>query len=675
MIGTRGRYPTAVGAAVALFAVVGLGGCGLRLDLPFLKRGQEPDSRAEALLLVMSNSLLYDGTGVAEILDTYPRSHAHLALTLGRVGDERAVPVLERLLVDHRPEVRRNAAFALGILGSPSGAPALAAATIVEDRETGLLAVEALSRIGEPFERWSGMLQTLPHDEWLVRLLPSLFRLPSDVIDDFAALEPVDLPADAGRWLVYAGARAGSRRALPLLREHLDDVDPWVRSWAARGLGRLGSEGDIEKLAPLLRDADGSPVIQALRAVARLVSEGRAVAPRAWSEDIQRLLTDPRTGVRMTAFEVVWAWLPERTLENTLARTLESGSRREIELALVAMARAGAAGADVYALRFALSAEPTLRSAAAEALTSLGLGEALRLLVRDPSPSVRLAAISGLLTMEEDRQEIVRYGLEDGDVAVRAAALEWLAETPIVPIEEIIAAMQGADSQRFPALAVNGVRALEARHSEALERGAVVAALEEFARDREFLVRRAAADALERLGRPRPAVGWIVTPLGLDVYRGMVERLRAERFVELETPRGSLTLELECGDAPLTCSSFMQLVNQGFYDGLRFHRVIPDFVVQGGDPRGDGWGGPGYTLRDEATRIDFERGVLGMARSDHHTAGSQFFITLSAQPHLDGEYTAFGRVVAGATVLDEIAEGDEITAMREVRPTPGWSLG
>jgi cyclophilin family peptidyl-prolyl cis-trans isomerase len=675
MTDARGRYPTAVGAGVALGAIVVLAACGARLDLPLLQRRQATDSRAEALLLVMSNSLLYDATGVAEVLDSFPKSHAHLALTLGRVGDERAVPVLERLLLDRRPDVRRNAAFALGILGSPSAAPALAAATIADDRETGALAVEALSRIGEPFERWSGMLQSLPRDEWLARLLPSLFRLPADVIDGLVALDPVDLSGDTGRWLVYAAARSGSDRATPLLRKRLDDADPWIRGWAARGLGRLGSSEDIERLFPLLEDENESPVIQALRAAARLVSEGRASAPQEWAEDLRRLLEDPRTGVRMTAFEVVWAWLPSRRLEDFLTQTLESGSGREIQLALLAMARAGTAGADVHSLRLALSPEPTLRSVAAEALASLGLAEALQLLARDPSPRVRLAAMNGLLTMaEEDRLGVVRDGLEDGDVAVRAAALEWLSETPLVPIEEILAAMRGADFRRFPALGVNGVRALEARHREPLERGAVVAALEEFARDREFLVRRAAADALEKVGRPRPAVGWIVTDLGLDVYQGMVERSRAERLVELETGYGPLTLQLACADAPLTCSSFMQLVNQGFFDGLRFHRVIPDFVVQGGDPRGDGWGGPGYSLRDEPTRIDFDRGVVGMARSDHHTAGSQFFITISAQPHLDGEYTSFGRVVAGDDVLDQIVEGDVITSMREVRPTAGRLL-
>jgi cyclophilin family peptidyl-prolyl cis-trans isomerase len=99
---------------------------------------------------------------------------------------------------------------------------------------------------------------------------------------------------------------------------------------------------------------------------------------------------------------------------------------------------------------------------------------------------------------------------------------------------------------------------------------------------------------------------------------------------------------------------------------LAFHRVVPDFVVQSGDPRGDGWGGPGYAIRDEINRLRYERGVLGMALSGADTGGSQFFITLSPQPHLDGTYTAFGRVIGDDTVLDQIRQGDRIEEMTVV---------
>ncbi|HEX9670378.1 MAG TPA: peptidylprolyl isomerase, partial [Thermoanaerobaculia bacterium] len=105
---------------------------------------------------------------------------------------------------------------------------------------------------------------------------------------------------------------------------------------------------------------------------------------------------------------------------------------------------------------------------------------------------------------------------------------------------------------------------------------------------------------------------------------------------------------------------------QGYFDGLRFHRIVPDFVVQDGDPRGDGSGGPGYSIRDEINRLRYRRGAVGMALSGPDTGGSQWFVTLTPQPHLDGGYTVFGEVVAGMEALDQLLQGDAIERVREV---------
>jgi cyclophilin family peptidyl-prolyl cis-trans isomerase len=105
------------------------------------------------------------------------------------------------------------------------------------------------------------------------------------------------------------------------------------------------------------------------------------------------------------------------------------------------------------------------------------------------------------------------------------------------------------------------------------------------------------------------------------------------------------------------------LVRKKFYDGLTFHRIVPNFVVQGGDPRGDGWGGPGFALRSEFGMGHYERGTVGIASSGKDTEGSQFFVTHSHQPHLDGRYTIIGTVTAGMEVIDRLQIGDRIEAM------------
>src|SRR3989442_6974810 len=127
----------------------------------------------------------------------------------------------------------------------------------------------------------------------------------------------------------------------------------------------------------------------------------------------------------------------------------------------------------------------------------------------------------------------------------------------------------------------------------------------------------------------------------------------------LRTNHGAIAIELYPDDAPKTVDNFVKLARDGFYDGLIFHRVIPDFMIQGGDPTGTGSGGPGYQFEDESNPHKVERGALAMANAGANTNGSQFFIvTADACPWLDGKHTVFGRVASGMDVVDVIAQVD-----------------
>jgi len=127
---------------------------------------------------------------------------------------------------------------------------------------------------------------------------------------------------------------------------------------------------------------------------------------------------------------------------------------------------------------------------------------------------------------------------------------------------------------------------------------------------------------------------------------------------------GEIRLEFYPEDAPKTVENFVTLAKKGFYNGLNFHRVVPDFVVQGGCPKGNGTGGPGYQIKAEFNKQKHLRGTLAMARSqDPDSAGSQFYICYGATPHLDGQYTVFGRVVSGMEHVDRIKQGDKMTSV------------
>ena len=130
------------------------------------------------------------------------------------------------------------------------------------------------------------------------------------------------------------------------------------------------------------------------------------------------------------------------------------------------------------------------------------------------------------------------------------------------------------------------------------------------------------------------------------------------------TARGTMVVELFLEEAPRHVSSFVALAEQGAYDGFHFHRVVPSFVVQGADPRGDGWGDAGYHLVDELHPVEYVRGTIGMPKAGDHTGGCQIFITHLPTPHLDGRYTVFGQVVEGLDVLDRIEVGDAIESIR-----------
>lgn len=136
-------------------------------------------------------------------------------------------------------------------------------------------------------------------------------------------------------------------------------------------------------------------------------------------------------------------------------------------------------------------------------------------------------------------------------------------------------------------------------------------------------------------------------------------------FALFETDRGPIKVELYPAKAPLTVANFVNLAKRGFYDGLGFHRVIPDFMIQGGCPQGTGTGGPGYKFEDEANNgLGHERGVLSMANAGPNTNGSQFFITHVATPWLDGKHTVFGKVVEGLDAVDKVQQGDHLRSVR-----------
>jgi len=650
-------------------------------DLPDLAVA---DLDVRALLVLLVDRQQYEPLAVQRALQGGPELREALADALGRIPDRQARSPLVGLLLDDVPAVRRAAAFGLGQLGDPEAKGALLQAAHDPDRETGVLAVEALGKLEVPVvEVAEGLLHLSEEERW-ARLLPSLFRFHEERMVTLAerglALPDRELHARAA----YALARDPFPQAAPLLRKLLLDLDPRVRAWAARGLGLVGGGEDLAALRPLLDDAAAGPVVQALRTAKRLIDGEKGPAPADWIPRLTALAADPRPGVRVTALEAAGAWplgKPEaKELADAVAARAAAGKGRESGVALIALATAHHEKAGELVQAAAASPEIDLRARAAEAAGLLQASDLLARLSADPAPAVQSAAAAARLALAEaaaDKGAAVAADLLGAaDEGVRGVVFDWLGTHPVLAGEALAKAFGTAVGSRNDELAVSALGALAARaKAVSVESDALINLLGRAASAApttgNYVLRREAGAKLADLGRKAPPLAPVATGRSLDDYKGIVRRTRRPRTVEMRTTKGTLRIRLACPQAPLTCLNFLQLVEQGFYNGLPFHRVVPDFVVQGGDPRGDGSGGPGYDIRDEIGRLRYGRGAVGMALSGPDTGGSQFFLALSEQPHLDGGYTAFGQVIAGDDVLDKLEGGDRIEAVVEAGEPSG----
>ncbi len=640
-----------------------------------------------ARLLRMEDERLYDPLLVGRaVASPDPWLRAKTALAAGRLRTPEASPYLPVLLRDDDPVVRRAAAFGTGLGGDRRLVRFLAAALEDPDPETASEAALALGRLGGPEAAHAlvSVLEGRPRDgAAAARALfgsgePEAVRALLPLSDD------VGVPAGVRRAAVYALARQPRPEALPaveaVLRRDEGDEDPEALAWAARAAGLLGDERAIPDLVRLAASGNVSVAVQSLQALNQPALRPPSGIAAARSVALTRA-GDPLPGVAVAALRVLGRFVSDPGVAGRLEEAVRNGGWRG-QAALASLAAVDADRALPLAEAAVSSAAVGMRLGAVEALASLPpkRTEALRRrLLRDVSPRVRAAAVEALAA-GPGGPEVLLSALGDRDPAVRAVAVEAAARRrdggDFAKALEAAweGALEGLLHEREPDLKVTAVEAAGAHARGGKER------LEALAGSPDAIVRACARRLLlEKFGAsadsfPPVPVG---TRFSLDGYRRIArwvnESLLQARVV---TPRGEFTITLDAEAAPLTVWNFVDLAHRGFFDRGSFHRVVPDFVVQGGDPRGDGTGGPGYAIRDELGPAPFRRGTLGMALSGPDTAGSQWFVTLSAQPHLDGRFTAFGSVTDGLKVLDHLEQDDAILSVaisvtRRAAPPPG----
>jgi len=356
-------------------------------------------------------------------------------------------------------------------------------------------------------------------------------------------------------------------------------------------------------------------------------------------------------GVDREVFRRLWA-----------LATSGEGRRRQVALQSVVALLKGRASA---ALDSAAAAEAPMRAAAAESLVYLSSAEGKpyrERLAGDKDPLVRIAVLTSLKTPDavRDSRPLVNAALTDADSGVRAAAIEALGLLNDLSTLPLLAEAVGrSQADASPDVPIAAIAVCEKIRSDPGARAVVESAY----RQGKTLVSRLARRSLVAVFRADPAAfpaSEYRTGRSPADYTSLVAAAGRPVQAKVETARGDFTVLLDGSAAPITVANFVRLAREKFFDGVAIHRVVPNFVLQDGDPTGTGNGGPGYEIRDELNPLEYRRGTVGMALSGPDTGGSQWFVTHSPQPHLNALYTAFGQVVSGQDVVERIEQGDRI---------------
>ena len=569
-----------------------------------------------------------------------PALRARAALAVGRLQDSTTVPALVPLLGDPDPRPRGEAVFALGQIGDRRAREPIARLLPAADPELAALAIEALGKLGD---RASTPLVALylrdPSPRLRAEAAVALWRLAdSSAIDRL--IERHDDPDPEVRWRVlWALERIVAPDRIALIAAlHLDDAEWLTRATAARTVGRQRSPRGTAYLLQKLDDAEPGVVVNAITGLQLIADSSSALTARL----LTGALSHPHPYVRATAATALadrFAWpradsLATRAALDSLASRLrdpDAATRGAAARALLAR-RGSAALPRVEPLLGDSSV--VVRVAVLRALALLPTARASALLLERLTPghalAERMAAaeVLGSLRLRSQAPPL-RDALADTSLLVAASAASALADlgdTASVPRLARAYAQRAADADPDARLTI---------------RDAI-----------RTLAGRGFADSLERAHPPRNA--------GLARYPADFARPPAVKGALLHTSAGDIVWSFYVNEAPQTVRNFVRLADAGYFDGLVIHRVVPNFVIQDGDPTGTGSGGPGYTIRCEYNRLRYDTGMVGMALSGKDTGGSQWFITHSPQPRLNGRYTIFARVTAGMDVVWRIVQGDRV---------------
>lgn len=608
-----------------------------------------------------------------------PKVRTRAIEAIGKLQDNHCLEQVTKMLQDTNHNVRLEAAFALGQIGdSTAEASLIERLNSKEITEVKVRILEALGKIGtaQTFailsNQFTAQSEALRAEAALASARMALRGRTNQIVTNSLQALLNDGNDDV-RWkTTYALMRIKKDLDANKLVGRLQDRNPQVRMYAVSALGEMAYIPVLERLGFILRtDLDWRVRVNAARALENY--------PLTLVADYLSLLYQS-AHVRLTIVSAIGASaqvgtkgyrqnsrelnLAKHQLEQLLTNDPDEEAipltHAEIGAALISYAKLMGHQAIDLVLTYAEHASKTVRASAMQALGEIHSPVVMNIFEKKyPTDStvVKIAILEALDKLSAfSNPKLFLDALASDDQVLVALAAKGLGSDSVnnkIYAPRIVEAYQSLPKPVDVEAAQMIFEALGKFKEES-----AVPTLKDALRTPDKALSKAAAQALgEITGESYTDQIVHFTELPFEFkYRDVLD-LRGAKAI-IQTERGKIEIKLYAEDAPLTVLNFVRLAEAGFYDGLTFHRVVPNFVIQGGDPRGDSWGSPGYSIPSEFNKHHYLRGTVGMASAGKDTEGCQFFITHSPQPHLDGRYTIFGQVTSGMDVVDKIQQDD-----------------